>query len=47
VDLVDAARRAKGRAVPPGIRVTLGPEAAAASMAEAARYAASAREPVA
>ena len=37
VDLVDAARRAKGRVVPLGIRAALGPEAAAASMAAAVR----------
>jgi glycosyltransferase involved in cell wall biosynthesis len=46
-DLVDAARRAKGQAVPVGIRTALGGEAAAASMAEAVRFAASARGPVA
>jgi glycosyltransferase involved in cell wall biosynthesis len=47
VDLVDAARRAKGRAVSLETRAALRPEAAAASMAAAVRFAASARQPVA
>jgi glycosyltransferase involved in cell wall biosynthesis len=46
-DLVDAARRAKGRAVPPGLRAAFRPETVAAAMAAAAQGAASAREPVA
>jgi glycosyltransferase involved in cell wall biosynthesis len=46
-DLVDAARRAKGRAVPPGLRAAFRPETVAAAMATAARSVASAREPVA
>ena len=47
VDLVDAARRAKGRAVPLGLRAAFRPEAAATSMAAATQFAASARESVA
>ena len=46
-DLVDAARRAKGRAVPPGLRAAFRPETVAAAMVAAARSAASAGEPVA
>ena len=46
-DLVDAARRAKGRTVPPGLRAAFRPEAVAAAMATAVQSAASARKPVA
>jgi len=46
-DLVDAARRAKYSVVPPGLRAAFRPEAVAAAIAEAARYAASAGGPVA
>lgn len=46
-DLVDAVRRAKGRAVPPGLRAAFRPETVAAAMAAAARLAASTKEPVA
>jgi glycosyltransferase involved in cell wall biosynthesis len=46
-DLVDAARRAQGRVVPPGLRAAFLPETVAAAMAAAARSAASAGEPVA
>ncbi len=46
-DLIDAVRRAKGRAVPPGLRAAFRPEAVAAVMATAARSAASARDAVA
>jgi glycosyltransferase involved in cell wall biosynthesis len=42
-DLVDAARHAKCRVVPPGLRTAFRPEAVAAAMAGAARSAASAR----
>lgn len=45
-DLVDAARRAKGRAVPPALRRAFRPEAVAAAMAAAARSAASEGGPV-
>jgi glycosyltransferase involved in cell wall biosynthesis len=45
-DLVDAARQAKGRAVPPGLRAAFRPEAVAAAMATAVRGAGSAGEPV-
>ena len=47
VDLVDAARRAKGRVVPFGLRAALSPEAAAASMAAAVRSVLSVGGPVA
>jgi glycosyltransferase involved in cell wall biosynthesis len=43
MDLVDAARRAKGRAVPLGLRAALGSDAAAAAMAAAVRSAAPAK----
>lgn len=46
-DLVDAIRRAKGRAVPPGLRTAFRPETVAAAMAAAIRSVASSREPVA
>lgn len=46
VDLVDAARRAKGRAVPLGVRAALGSDAAAAAMAAAVRAVAPAKGPV-
>jgi glycosyltransferase involved in cell wall biosynthesis len=41
-DLIDAARRVQGRAVPPGLRTAFLPETVAAAMAAAARSAASA-----
>jgi hypothetical protein len=43
VDLVDAARRAKGRVVPLGLRAALGSDAAAAAMATAVRAVAPAK----
>lgn len=46
-DLVNAARQAKGRAVPPRLRTAFRPEAVAAAMATASLSAASARETVA
>lgn len=45
-DLVEAARRAKGRVVPPDLRAAFRPETVAAAMAAAARSAATASEPV-
>jgi glycosyltransferase involved in cell wall biosynthesis len=46
-DLIDAARRAKGQVVPPGLRAAFRPEAVAAAMATAARSVASGGGPVA
>jgi len=46
-DLVDAARRARGRGVPPELRAAFGPEAVAAAMAAAARSVGSAGGPAA